>query len=180
MNGARSERLRFREADDTDTAFLFELLNEPSWRRYIGDPGPATPEGARRYLDERLVPLYRDGLGLWVIESGEREALGLCGLVDRDFLPAVDIGFALLERHWRRGYAREAARAVLRYAAGELARARVQAITRAHNTASVALLGALGFRFVETTLEPASSEAVDIYERQLDDLAARPGSPNRE
>jgi len=88
-------------------------------------------------------------------ESGE--PVGMCGLLKRDWLPDADIGFAFLPRFWRRGYALEAASAVLAHARDGLGLRRVVAITTPENDASIGLLGKLGFRF-ERMARPSDRE----------------------
>src|SRR5262249_34718410 len=90
------------------------------------------------------------GLGLLLVERREdRAPLGICGLIKRDSLPDVDIGFAFLPRYWSRGYAHEAARAVLAHGRDSLRLERIVAITDPANDASVRLLERLGLRFEE-------------------------------
>lgn len=169
MQGLSSERLRFREVTPGDAAFINELLNEPAWRRYIGDHAVNSTASALRYISERLQPLYADGLGFWLAANAD-EPVGICGLIRRDYLEDADLGFAFLERHWRRGYGREAGQAVIDHAESALQIRRLLAITVPGNTASASLLSALGFSRRGRMLKPQSEEEVDVYER-----IARPG-----
>ena len=131
----RSVRLVLREFEPGDAAFVLELVNEPPFREFIGDKGVRSLEGARAYLrDGPLASYARHGFGLWLVERrGGGEALGMCGLLKRDALPDPDIGFAFLERHWGRGYAFEAASAVLAHARDALRLPRVVAVTAVGN-----------------------------------------------
>jgi len=76
--------------------------------------------------------------------SGER--LGICGLISREGLSDVNIGYAFLQAYWGRGYALEAARAVLAHAHAALGLRRVLAITAPENQPSVRLLERLGMQ----------------------------------
>jgi RimJ/RimL family protein N-acetyltransferase len=158
VNILETERLALRRLDPDDAGFVLELLNEPSWIRFIGDRGVRTLEGARAYLEKGPLEMYRRfGFGLWVVELKETgEAAGLCGLIKRDTLEDVDIGFAFLPRFWRRGYAEESARAVLAYGREILALERIVAITSTDNEASIRLLEKIGLRF-EQTIELAGA-----------------------
>ena len=145
----KTERLSLRWARAEDAEFICELLNEPSWLANIGDRGVRTPDDARVWIEERLLGnCWRQGFGFWVVErTADGALLGICGLVLRDGLPDVDVGYALLPRFWGGGYAREAAAASLRYGADVLGLTRLLAITSADNAASARVLEAIGMRF---------------------------------
>jgi RimJ/RimL family protein N-acetyltransferase len=140
-------RLHLREACDDDAGFIVALLNEPGFLRYIGDRQVRTPDDARGYI-ARLRAHYREhGFGLYVVALNDgRVPIGICGLLKRDALDAPDIGFAFLRAYERRGYAFEAAAAVLADARARLGIARVLAITALDNERSMHLLRKLGLR----------------------------------
>ena len=142
-------RLSLRELDAADDGFILELLNEPSFREQIGDKGVRTLEDARGYIETGPRASYaRHGFGLYAVELKDGgPAIGICGLLKRDALEDPDVGFALLPRFWSKGYAFEAAAAVLERARAVHGLRRVLAITAPGNTASIQLLGRLGFRF---------------------------------
>lgn len=144
-------RLSLREATLEDGAFILELLNAPGFVSGIGDRGVRSLDQARDYIETRILSSYRDhGFGMWVVTAkGEDHPAGLCGLVRRDVLPHVDLGYALLERQWGRGYAQEAAAAVLAHARGVLGLATVAAIVNPDNAASRRVLEKVGFRFID-------------------------------
>ncbi len=150
-----TDRLVLRHLTLNDAPFIVELLNEPSFLRFIGDRGVKSLQDARRYLLEGPIASYRrSGFGLnlaFLKETGE--PVGMCGLLKRETLPSPDLGFALMPAHWRRGYAFEAAGAILAQAPVTLGLKRVLAITSPDNLASMALLEKLGFRF-EGLLRP--------------------------
>jgi len=158
----QTERLRLREMNAADAPYVLEQLNEPSFIRNIGDRQVRTLEDAERYLDNRVIASYRrHGFGMYVMElKSTGEPVGMAGLVKRDSLEDVDIGYALLERHWGQGYALEAAAAVLAHALKVLELPRVVAITEPANEASQALLRKLGLRYVRTL---TTSEGVSAF-----------------
>lgn len=146
MQVLETERLVLRQFTPNDAAFIFELVNEPGWKKYIGDRGVNTLEDARRYIETVPLASYaKHGFGLWAVELKDDGALiGMCGLIKRDALDDVDIGFALLPRFEGRGYAREAAIATLAYARDQLGLSRVVAITTEDNVRSGVLLERAG------------------------------------
>jgi [ribosomal protein S5]-alanine N-acetyltransferase len=160
----QTERLRIRHFDGADAPFILELLNEPSWLKYIGDKGIHTVIEAQRYLENGPVAMYvRFGFGLYLVELKERgEALGMCGLIKRDTLPHVDLGFAFLSRFCGNGYAYESACAVIAYANKQLGIDRIVAITKPGNRASIHLLRKLGFTLERADL-PIGDEEVMLY-----------------
>ena len=158
-----TERLRLREFAREDAPFILELLNDPGWIRFIGDRGLRNEAMAADYIENVPMKMYaRHGFGLWHLSlAATGEPLGMCGLIKRDTLEDVDLGFALLERHRGKGYAREAAEACRDYAAEVLGLARIVAITSPGNEDSAKLLERLGFRY-ERMSGPAD-DPVKLY-----------------
>jgi len=114
-----TDRLRLRRlsVDDADAKFILRLLNEPSFIQNIGDRGVRTIEDARAYILQGPVASYEKfGFGLLLVEQKESGlAIGMCGLLKRDVLEHIDIGYALLPEFWSQGYALESASAVMSY-----------------------------------------------------------------
>jgi len=142
-------RLRLRRLTFDDAPFILELLNEPGWLRFIGEKGVKNLDDACRYLREGPMASYeRFGFGLYAVALKDDGTLvGMCGLLKRDTLPDVDIGFAYLERHQRNGYAHEAADAMIAHARQRLGLKRILAITTLDNHGSANVLGKIGMRF---------------------------------
>ena len=148
MNPIETGRLALRRLTLEDAPFILELVNQPSWLRFIGDKGVRTLEDARDYLRKGPLDMYaRLGFGLLRVALRDGPPIGLCGLIKRDTLPDPDLGFAFLPGYWRQGYAVEAARAVLERGATALGLRRVVAITSLDNAASIRLLEKVGFQF---------------------------------
>lgn len=160
-----TERLRLRHVDPQDAAFVLELVNEPSWLRFIGDRGVHSLDEARAYIDNGPRKMYaQHGFGLFAVErKDDAVPIGLCGLIRRDTLPDVDIGFAFLARFWGQGYAREAAAATLKYAREVQQLDRVVAITKPDNVSSGKLLERIGLRREGTVRLQGSEEELDYY-----------------
>ena len=161
MEVTQTERLLLRRLDVRDSAFIFELVNEPSWLRYIGDKGVKTLQDAQRYIENGPIEMYqRLGFGLYAVELKENGApIGICGLIKRDALVDVDLGFAFLPRFWTKGYALESASAVMSYGRRALGLSRIVAIVSQDNHRSARLLEKLGFRLESTvSLQPDGDE----------------------
>ncbi|HEV8176738.1 MAG TPA: GNAT family N-acetyltransferase, partial [Gemmatimonadales bacterium] len=90
----------------------------------------------------------RHGFGLWLVELKESQtAIGICGLLKRENLSDVDIGFAFLPQFRSKGYAYESTAAVMEHARTVLSLKRVVAIANDDNTGSHRVLEKLGMRF---------------------------------
>jgi RimJ/RimL family protein N-acetyltransferase len=144
-----TERLSLRHLTVDDAPFILRLVNEPSWLEFIGDKGVKSLDDARGYLTNGPIAMYaRAGFGLYMTELNDSGTpIGMCGLIKRDSLPDVDIGFAFFPEHWGKGYAYEAASAVLKRAGGALSMRRVVAIVSPGNRRSIELIGRLGMVF---------------------------------
>ena len=153
MTHLQTARLTLTDVTQDDAAFVLELLNDPGWIRNIGDRGVRTLDDARAYIRDRF------GKSFWlVVRDASGERLGMCGLVDRDGLDHLDIGYAYLARHSGHGYATEAAVAVLAYAREALGHETIAAITAPDNTASQRVLEKVGLRFVQMINLPGHDE----------------------
>jgi ribosomal-protein-alanine N-acetyltransferase len=163
MTELETKRLLVRRLTADDAEFVLTLLNEPSFLRYIDDKKVRNLDDARQYILNGPVASYeRHGFGLNLVELKESHTpIGICGLLKRDELPAPDIGFALLPDFWNKGFAFEAATAVLQDARLE----RILAITSLDNDASSNLLQRLGFRFEKVTRLSADGEQLKLFTR---------------
>jgi RimJ/RimL family protein N-acetyltransferase len=142
-------RLSLRRFTLEDAAFALRLVNEPSFIANIGDKGVRSLDDARRYLREGPLAMYeRHGYGLWHASLRETgAAVGMCGLLKRDILPDVDVGYAYLPEFWGQGLAFEAAGAVLRHGARQFGLRRVIGVVSDGNQGSIRVLEKLGLRF---------------------------------
>jgi RimJ/RimL family protein N-acetyltransferase len=146
-----TERLVIRRFTEDDAPFILHLVNEPSWLRFIGDKGVRTLEDARAYLRDGPLDSYAQrGFGLYLVAlKSDAAPLGMCGLIKRETLADVDLGFAFTPESWGRGYALEAATAVLAHAQRDLGLRRIAAITSLDNERSIRVLEKLGLTFQE-------------------------------
>lgn len=156
-----TSRLRLRPFTEADAAFILRLLNEPAFLANIGDKGVRDLAGAEAYLREGPMASYaKHGHGLLAVELEDGTPVGMCGLLQRDYLPQPDLGYALLPEHCGRGYAVEAGAAVLEAAA----RPRVLATVLHANVPSIRVLGKLGFRYERDMAD--HGERVALYARE--------------
>ncbi|HEX6003132.1 MAG TPA: GNAT family N-acetyltransferase [Burkholderiales bacterium] len=177
MPVATTARLTLREIVAGDAPFILTLVNDPAWLRFIGDKNVHTESDARRYIEAGPAAMYAQrGFGLWLAErSDDGVPIGMCGLIKRDTLPDVDLGFAFLPAYRGNGYAFEAAQAAIDFAWERLGLARVVAITAPDNDDSVRLLERLGFRFERMLQLADDAPAVRLYAAQRERRVARPG-----
>ena len=171
-----TSRLTLREMTANDAEFIFGLLNQPSFLRFVGDKGIRTVADAAAYIENGPGATYRrHGYGLYLVLLRETaEAMGICGLVDRDWLDAPDIGFSLLPAYWSRGYAFEAASAVLDRGEAVHRLSRFLAITNRDNRDSIRLLERLDFAFDRRVRTPEGEE-LSLYARERHRALPGPG-----
>lgn len=169
LNIAESARLSLRRIELIDAAFLCRLLNEPSWLENIGDRGVRTTQDAEQYIQTKVHETYEaHGFGMYLVESKhDRVAIGLCGLVSRESLGGVDLGFALLPQFWGQGLAFEAASAVMTHARESLSLTRLLAIVAPRNVRSSQLLENLGFEFRRMVRLTPEAEELRLYEAAM-------------
>jgi ribosomal-protein-alanine N-acetyltransferase len=143
-----TDRLRLCPLALDDADDLHRLWTDPGVRRYLWD-GEAIPPEQTREIVLRSVELFeREGLGLWAVRPRERD--GLIGFSGYWFFrepPELELLYGIAAEHWGRGYATEAARAMLRYGFERLGFDRVAASTDPPNAASIRVLEKLGMRF---------------------------------
>jgi [ribosomal protein S5]-alanine N-acetyltransferase len=158
-------RLVLRRLSVDDAAFIVELLNDSAWLRFIGDKGVRTEDDARDYIVKGPLAMYeRHGFGLWLVELKEgRVPIGMCGLIKRDSLEDVDIGFAFLPAFRGQGIGHEAAAAVVAHGRNAFGLQRIVAITSPDNVKSATLLEKLGMRLEKTVKLDHHDDEVRFY-----------------
>lgn len=160
-----TERLAVRRMRADDAGFMLALLNSPSWLRFIGDRGVKTLEDAHRYIETGPLAMYASlGFGSYLVtlkDSGQ--PIGTCGLLQRDYLDEVDMGYAFQEPYWGQGYAFEVTSGLLDYANTALGLPRVLALVRAENQRSMHLLDKLGLRFDRVITHPDGDRELRVY-----------------
>lgn len=165
MTVLETERLILRRLSVDDTDFILNLLNQPSFIRYIGDRGVRNLSDTRQYIESKFAESYRlFGFGLYLVElKNDKTPIGICGFVKRDSLPDADIGFAFLPEYWSQGYAFESARATLNYGMYFLGLERVLAITAKVNESSEKLLAKLGLKYQRLIKLPGQADEAKLF-----------------
>jgi len=160
-----TSRLQIRWLDFDDAEFIFQLVNDPDWIRFIGDKGVSNLDDARNYIKTGPMEMYRKhGFGLNRVALKENDkAIGICGILQRETLSEVDLGFAFLPEFRRQGYAFEASEAVLEHGLTILGLQRIAAILSPLNMISANLLGKLGFSFERYYQAKPDTDILDLY-----------------
>ena len=165
MNILETERLILRRFTLDDTEFIIELLNTEGWIKYIGEKNVKTTDQATAYLKNGPLKSYRNnGFGLALVElKADHVPIGMCGLINRDYLDHLDVGFAFLPKHTGQGYAFEIVKKTVEHALCELKQDKLFAITLPQNYSSIKLLTKIGFKYNKNFLTPDTSEDLCLY-----------------
>jgi RimJ/RimL family protein N-acetyltransferase len=139
-----TDRLRLRPCQVNDLDCLHELWTEVDVRQFLFDDRQISREEAQAFVDTSVANFTNHGYGLWLcFEQQSDLTVGFVGLLHSSQGPPSLI-FGIRPQLWRRGYATEAASAVLRYAFDVLGLERVVADVDEPNKASIRVLEGLG------------------------------------
>ncbi|MGH7881712.1 MAG: GNAT family N-acetyltransferase [Candidatus Dormibacteraceae bacterium] len=143
----RTERLLLRRWRQADRGPFAEINADPEVMLYF--PAPLSRDESDALVDRIEAGFSRNSFGLWALEvATSGEFIGFTGLAvpnfEAAFTPAVEIGWRLAQAAWGKGYATEAARAVLGVAFDELGLAEVVSFTSQANTRSRAVMHRIG------------------------------------
>lgn len=159
----RTPRLGFRNWSPDDFPLALSLFGDPQVTRLIG--GPFSSETIQTRLDAEIANLSEFDLQYWPLFLLEDDDFaGCCGL--RPYAPKkgiFEMGCILRRKHWGKGIAEEAARAVIEYA---FAQSRISALFAGHhpeNAASKRILQKLGFRYTHDELYPPTGVIEPVY-----------------
>jgi [ribosomal protein S5]-alanine N-acetyltransferase len=160
-----TSRLSLEVFSAADAAFIFDLLNSEGWLNNIGQRNIVDIEAANKYISGKLTIGNERGFGCFAVRRvADAATVGLLSLLQRDYLDAPDIGYALLPAYYGQGYAREATIALLDHCR-QLGLPKVYAIVVPGNEPSERLLKNLSFQLARE-LEN-DGERLICYERQL-------------
>ncbi len=165
MTVLETNRLSVRKLTVEDAPFILRLVNEPSWLRFIGDRGVHSLTDAQKYiLNGPLASYERFGFGLYLVQLKEGQIpIGMCGLLKRDVLEDVDIGYALLPEFCGKGYAQEAAAAVLALGRSTFGLKCIAAVVAPDNQSSIKLLKKLGFHYAQMVRLSPDDIELEMY-----------------
>lgn len=170
MNHIETERLILSEFSLDDAPFILEMLNDPGWLKFIGDRGVKSLEDAQDYIANKLQKGFKEqGFGMLLVKlKGSETSIGTCGLLKREYLDDMDIGFAFLPAFRGKGYAFEAATAVIEDGKERLRINRFLAFTDAKNDASISLITKLGLEFERLMTDfPEDDTEIRLYGKGL-------------
>jgi len=150
----RTDRLTLRGFGPGDRPAYAALRADPEVVRYLPG-GEALVPFAEQIADSRMAA-FRDawdsGYGVWAIEeTGTGAFVGQAGLAAMDRTSDVEVLYAIARRFWGLGYAREAARAALRFGFETVGLDRIVGYVVPDNAASARVLEAVGLRFTGDT-----------------------------
>lgn len=164
MHVLDTARLRLRTLTLDDAGIYLQVMNTPLFHRWIGDRQIRSEAQAREAL--AVGPLTMQsmrGYSLYLVERKSDDAvIGMCGLIKRETLQDVDLGYAYLPDYAGQGYATEAAAGVLAHAR-RLGLRRVVAITSPGNDASDAVLRKVGMRFEKIVKLTAEDKGTQLF-----------------
>lgn len=150
---AETERLILSKIAIEDAAFLLELMNTPGWLKYNGDRNVKTLEQAQNHIENNQLKCYKlHGFGYYKIQlkAENLKPIGTTGLLKRDNLEHIDIGFSLLPEYYNKGYGFEAASEIMKLARNIFNIKTLCAITLPINKPSIHLLEKLGLSYQKT------------------------------
>ena len=166
-----TERLRLRPVTVDDTELMLAIWNDPAFIRNVSDRGIRTVEQARDAIESGAQKLFEDyGYGPYCMSlKSDGTMIGICGLFKRDNLEDPDIGFGVLPDYCGKGYAGEAAAAVVNFARNELGITTLTAIVSPTNAPSIGLIKKLGLTFDQMITMPGDDDAICLYSKAFTD-----------
>ena len=170
MNHIETKRLVLSEFFLDDAPFILEMLNDPAWLQFIGDRGVKTLEDAQDYIVNKLQKGFKEqGFGMMIVKlKNDETPIGTCGLLKREYLDDMDIGFAFLPNFRGKGYAFEAVSATMSYGKENLGIKHILAFTDADNSASIQLIEKLGLEFERLMTDfPDDDAEIQLYGKDL-------------
>lgn len=161
MKVTETKRLIISKFSISDAPFFLELVNSPNWIKYIGDRNIKTIEDAKKSIKNGHLKSYKEhGFGFYKLTLKENNTpIGTCGLIKRDTLVEVDLGFAFLPEHEGKGFGFEASDEVMKLAKHQFNLKKIVAITNPDNKNSIKLLEKLGFIF-EKEVSPFKDDEI--------------------
>jgi RimJ/RimL family protein N-acetyltransferase len=161
----QAQRLKFRKYKDDDFDYLYSLFSDPEMVRYIGEGKTRDREGTRNFL-EWIYSTYKVGpdMGLMVlVDKDDNNPIGHAGLVPQtiDGAEELEIGYWISRKHWGKGYATEAAKALRDYGRKNLGKERFIALIQPENVASKRVANKLGMNLEKEII--LGGQNVHIY-----------------
>ena len=170
MSISETNRLIISELSLKDAPFFLKLVNTPNWIKYIGDRNVKTLKEAEDYLLNGTLKSYEEfGFGFYKLyHKEENKTIGICGLIKREQLEEVDLGFAFLPGFEGQGFGNEASLAIIALAKNRFHLKKLLAITLPMNSNSIKLLEKLGFTYQKNIKPFDDDEELLLFAKQLD------------
>ncbi len=141
----KTDRLLIEPLTIEDADFIFELVNTEDWLKFIGDRNIKSKANAFTYIQKIL---RNKDIFYWIVKlKGDEDSVGIITFIKREYLDYHDIGFALLPKFFKKGYAHEATINILKYVVQEYKLSNILAISSPENVSSLKLLNKIGLRF---------------------------------
>lgn len=142
-----TERLLLRPMTDADLEWYASLRADAEVMRFIGATGTLTREQSKERLDRLLACWTQHGLGMFSVRPrDDATPIGWAGLQPLDGSEEIEVGYGFGRPAWGRGFATEAARAVVRWGFADRALERIVAVAYPENDASRRVMEKLGMR----------------------------------
>ena len=165
MEILNTERLVISKFTLNEASFIIELMNDKDWIQNIGDRGVRTLDDAENYIKNKFFASYdKYGFGFYVITlKSTKERIGTVGLIDRDGIEGVEIGYGMLPAFRGKGYAIEAAQAIVNHAQNTFQINKIVAIVNPNNKGSIHLLEKLGLRYEKMVRLPGETKDIKYF-----------------
>ena len=141
-------RLRLRQITHADADGMMAIFGDPQMMRFLKQPLRDTHEKAIELIDWLAGNYQRqEGVDWGITLPGDDHLIGMCGAYDwRRDDRRVDIGYQIIPAHWGKGYATEAARAIIGWCFENMDLHRIQADCTDGNIASEKVMLKCGFK----------------------------------
>jgi len=165
MTLLKTERLLINMITLDDAPFLKALMNDKDWILNIGDRGIRTIEDAEDFIKTRFFKSYKEnGFGFYsMVIKDTFEMIGIVGLVNREGLEYIDIGYGILPEFRGQGFAYEATKSIYDYSKDTLKLKKIVAIVNPDNIRSIKLLQKIGLSFEKMVRLPGEDKDIKLF-----------------
>ncbi len=149
MDQIKTERLILRAWQEEDAEIFAAINQDPRVIEFLR--GSMSLKESQDFIAETNRRIAKWGFGLWATTIKETgELIGFVGLnipdFESHFTPCVEIGWRLASQHWGKGYATEAARAVLKAGFKNFGLKEIVSFTALQNLRSEAVMKKIGMK----------------------------------
>ena len=157
-----TERLYLRAFTIEDAPLLIDLNSDPEVTRYTGDGPVPTIKEAERILTEIIFPQYPNKIGRWAVHlKANEEFIGWCGIKFIQEENEYDLGYRYYKKRWGKGYATEAANAVMDYGKNIIKLKEIIGRAAIDNKASIAVLKKMGMEYLKN--DECGHDPAEVY-----------------